>query len=212
MQKKERKKAKRRAAEAKTIQFLEAEFPKRAKLSRKDEIKVLKVEKRTHSGLDKCAKQLGLVCSIFWDDFDWVDFAVIARKKSVLDKKIAELKQEEQDNFRKRKRDLELEQEAVEEAARNKRQKVLDDAQKNKYWDVTGSWEISCPEAEAHCGELCEEMSMEIYCEETDDVHQMYAKFNMGVIEGVFRFERQGKKEDDSSEEESGNDDYDSDR
>jgi hypothetical protein len=55
-----------------------------------------------------------------------------------------------------------------------------------------------------------------IYCEETDDVHQMYAKFNMGVIEGVFRFERQGKKEDDSSEEEPGedsdDDDYDSDR
>jgi hypothetical protein len=56
-------------------------------------------------------------------------------------------------------------------------------------WDVTGSYEIYCPEIENQWA--CHvPLSLDIYLEKVGDTHQMYADFNFNVVEGIFRFEK----------------------
>lgn len=54
-------------------------------------------------------------------------------------------------------------------------------------WDVTGEWEINCPEIEngwtSH-GPL----TLKIFLAKVRDTHQMFAEFHFNVVEGVFRF------------------------
>jgi hypothetical protein len=58
---------------------------------------------------------------------------------------------------------------------------------KQGIWDVTGAWEIKCPEIEdgwtSH-GPL----TLNIFLEKVRDTHQMFAEFQFNVVEGVFRF------------------------
>jgi hypothetical protein len=82
-------------------------------------------------------------------------------------------------------------QKKKEEAIEKKTQQDLKTAlAKAKDWDVTGTWEISCPHIEDQWPDD-DDKSLQIYHERTPKGCQMFAKFNFGVVTGVFRFERQ---------------------
>lgn len=92
---------------------------------------------------------------------------------------------------------LKLEQQEEEQELRRKNKEVKNRKKKEqeealakcKDWGVTGKWKISCPHIEE--GWDAEDLTLEIYLEETEKGPQMFAEFDFGAIKGVFRFERQ---------------------
>jgi hypothetical protein len=73
---------------------------------------------------------------------------------------------------------------------------------KSKDWDVTGTWKIRCPEIEKEYGRpslsmmpldrpSMDNLSMEIFWKETPKGPQLFAKFDLGIMTGYMRFERQ---------------------
>jgi hypothetical protein len=80
----------------------------------------------------------------------------------------------------------------------------MDHAVKNKSkdWDVTGTWKIRCPEIEKQFGcplglispldrRSMDDLSMKIYWKEMPKGPQLFAKFDLGILTGYMRFEKQ---------------------
>ncbi|TEY49944.1 hypothetical protein BOTCAL_0281g00020 [Botryotinia calthae] len=61
-------------------------------------------------------------------------------------------------------------------------------ASRDKYWDVTGDWHISCLEMERTWSTP---LTLKIYSQEFDGQCQMFGEFNFGRVSGLFRFEQQ---------------------
>ncbi|MCJ1388472.1 hypothetical protein MMC18_001319 [Xylographa bjoerkii] len=59
---------------------------------------------------------------------------------------------------------------------------------KDKAWDVTGSWTISCPDIEEQWGEGDTGCSLEVRISQSGGDKQMWAQFDFIAITGVFRF------------------------
>ncbi|KAF7907543.1 uncharacterized protein EAF01_005129 [Botrytis porri] len=57
-------------------------------------------------------------------------------------------------------------------------------------WDVRGSYVIECPNIEEEWGEKDSDLILDIYVENKNGRHQMFAMFNFIVVEGIMRFER----------------------
>ncbi|KAK8100459.1 hypothetical protein PG999_010833 [Apiospora kogelbergensis] len=84
-----------------------------------------------------------------------------------------------------------MEQEKI-KAAR-KQQRLERDLNECEDWDVTGTYQISCPEIEENWGHrdfAGEGLTLKVYRKRTPKGIQMYAKFDFIVATGVFRFER----------------------
>ncbi|KUJ21755.1 uncharacterized protein LY89DRAFT_767913 [Mollisia scopiformis] len=62
---------------------------------------------------------------------------------------------------------------------------VLRSHEQKKDWDVTGTWKISCAAIPDE-----PDMKLTIYIAKSDGKNQMFAEFNFGIAEGVFRFEK----------------------
>ncbi|KAK8034118.1 hypothetical protein PG993_009113 [Apiospora rasikravindrae] len=62
-------------------------------------------------------------------------------------------------------------------------------------WDVTGTYQISCPYMEEQWGHVIEDqgLTLMVYRKSSAKGPQMYAKYDFGVTSGVFRFERHRK-------------------
>lgn len=96
-----------------------------------------------------------------------------------------------------KRRDQEIE---GEEAERDRREKALEVQKlkereaalgKCKDWDVRGKWKIDCPHIMEQWGNEVEDITMDIYIQNSSKGPQMFSKFNFEVLEGVMRFERQ---------------------
>lgn len=114
----------------------------------------------------------------------------MGQKKSAVAEKVRSISRQAQrvKNDIKEKEDA---QKRKEEAIENKKQQDLNLAlAKSKDWDVTRTWKISCPYIEDQWPDD-DEKPLQIYHERTPKGSQMFAKFNFGVVTGVFRFERQ---------------------
>ena len=59
---------------------------------------------------------------------------------------------------------------------------------KNKKWDVTGSWTISCPYMKEQWGQGDSDCSLDIIMTVSDGRKQMWAQFDFIAITGIFRF------------------------
>ncbi|KAF7957631.1 hypothetical protein EAE96_003205 [Botrytis aclada] len=57
-------------------------------------------------------------------------------------------------------------------------------------WDVRGCYVIECPNIEEEWGEKDSDLTLDIYVENKNGRHQMFAMFNFIVVEGIMRFER----------------------
>ncbi|KAF5879556.1 uncharacterized protein Bfra_006765 [Botrytis fragariae] len=57
-------------------------------------------------------------------------------------------------------------------------------------WDVRGSYVVECPDIEEEWGEKDSDLILDIYVENKNGRHQMFAMFNFIVVEGIMRFER----------------------
>jgi hypothetical protein len=204
-----REKAEADKAEAETIQFLETNFP--TGTSGADEDKIMMIEANTRFELSNCARKLGLAYSYFAPRYmvsPYQCWEIVGRRASSVEKKKLELRGKDNENIeecdKKRKREEEAKREAEEEAYINKRQRVMDHAVKNKSkdWDVAGTWKIRCPEIEKQFGcppgsilpldrPSMNDLSMEIFWKETSKGTQLFAKFDLGILTGYMRFERQ---------------------
>jgi len=56
-----------------------------------------------------------------------------------------------------------------------------------KDWDVSGSWTISCPHFEKEY--RVEDLTMDVFSEQTRKGSQLFAKFDFGMNSGIMRFE-----------------------
>ncbi|TGO30982.1 hypothetical protein BPAE_0002g00740 [Botrytis paeoniae] len=63
-------------------------------------------------------------------------------------------------------------------------------AESEGLWDVRGSYVIECPDIEEEWGEKDSDLTLDIYVENKNGRHQMFAMFNFIVVEGIMRFER----------------------
>ncbi|TGO19698.1 hypothetical protein BTUL_0003g01550 [Botrytis tulipae] len=63
-------------------------------------------------------------------------------------------------------------------------------AESESLWDVRGSYVIECPDIEEEWGEKDSDLTLDIYVENKNGRHQMFAMFNFIVVEGIMRFER----------------------
>lgn len=61
-------------------------------------------------------------------------------------------------------------------------------ASRDKNWDVTGDWHISCLEMERRWSTP---LTLKIYSQKSDGQFQMFGEFNFGGVSGLFRFEQQ---------------------
>jgi hypothetical protein len=136
------KKAEDDKAEAKTIQLLEANFPKTG--SGTDGDKVLAIPANTHFELASCARRLGLAYNYFYP-YHIESWEIVGRRPSSVEKKTSELRSKDNERLqeyeRKRKGEAAVKREADEETYLNKPQKFMDHAVKNKseHWDVAGT-------------------------------------------------------------------------
>jgi hypothetical protein len=204
-----REKAEADKAEAETIQFLETNFP--TGTSGADEDKIMMIEANTRFELSNCARKLGLAYGYFAPRYmvsPYQCWEIVGRRASSVEKKKLELRGKDNENIeecdKKRKREEEAKREAEEQVYINKRQRVMDHAVKNKSkdWDVAGTWKIRCPEIEKQFGcppgsilpldrPSMNDLSMEIFWKETSKGTQLFAKFDLGILTGYMRFERQ---------------------
>lgn len=188
-------------AEEDPMRFLEETFPKHGN---KERLVVVEIECSPHY-LQQSAKQLGLFMSVMdmnkvtvvigWSALavgekmgqikKEVDYEGFLKRAAAANERYIRAEAEERERERKRRP-------AEEELARQKCQRVLDQVNESKDWNVIGSWKIRCPEIEEAWGNT-ETLTMEIYREETAKGPQMYAIFDFGPIEGFSRFERQVK-------------------
>lgn len=109
---------------------------------------------------------------------------ILGRGNKAVQSKIASIKGQSQ----KRKREIEDHDAEVERA---KKQKIEDALAKTKDWDVTGQWRIDFPYVAKNHGTGPDDLTLDIYQEETRKGCQMYAAFDFAATKGVMRFERQ---------------------
>lgn len=151
------------------------------------------------------AEELGLECRTTDDpknlDSMWrhsYSLAIIGQNKAAVDERVKFIKEDvkqaeiaiEKEKARLRKKAQEAERQREEEARKEARKREI--ALENcKDWDVTGTWEISCPYIEENWGDYAsDKLTMKIYRQDTSKGPQMFATFEFMIMDGVMRFER----------------------
>lgn len=61
-------------------------------------------------------------------------------------------------------------------------------AESEDLWDVRGSYVIECPDIEEEWGEKDSDLTLDIYVENKNGRHQMFAMFNFIVVEVWFQY------------------------
>jgi len=75
-----------------------------------------------------------------------------------------------------------------EQETKRKRKKALERVALCSDWDVTGKWKISCGEIEHYWDQ--EDLELDIFVTDTPKGPQIFAKFDFGLVQGIFRFEK----------------------
>jgi hypothetical protein len=118
------------------------------------------------------------------------DIGAVAEKIRSIKREAKRVKMEQQEE----EQELGRENKELKQKRKREQEEAL---AKCKDWDVTGKWKISCSHIEE--GWDAEDLTLDIYLDETAKGPQMFSEFDFGAIKGVFRFERQDDDERDNA-------------
>jgi len=156
-----------------------------------DKKTIMLEEGRKYYNLAGVATRMKLHIRRYWKECYYN--IIIGRTSQVVHDRVLGLEKEKK---LEEKRKLEAEKKkkkAEEERVRAKYQSVVSKSGRGTNWDVTGSYKISCPYIEEAYPNYYspEDIVLRVGRSESDRGSQMFAKFDFGVIGGVFRFETQ---------------------